>query len=194
MAFIAAERNVVDEMIGSFIHRRISLGMRQTTLNLNHFGFIFLASSLRGRKAISTSWISQTSSVGMMEADKSEEDSPVKRCFVTVGATASFFDLVKEVLSEPFLTALLDQGYNDLRIQYGKGGQKLFEDHVRLLSDDIKSKITISSFEYDKNGLLPEMQAAKRDYKSSPYPGFVGCAVSHAGMIHCSYRDEADLR
>ena len=117
-----------------------------------------------------------------MEVDKSEEP-PVKRCFVTVGATASFFGLIEEVLSEPFLTALLDQGYNDLRIQYGKGGQKLFEDHVWLLSNDIKSKITISGFEYDKNGLLPEMQAAKRDYKSSPYPGLVGCAVSHAGMV-----------
>lgn len=113
------------------------------------------------------------------------DDEPIKRCFVTVGATASFGGLIKAVLQPAFLETLLKHGYNDLRIQYGKDSEKTFEDYRWLLDDDIKERIIITGFDFDQNGLGEEMLATKRSYKGSPHQGQVGCVISHAGMIPC---------
>lgn len=55
---------------------------------------------------------------------------PTKVCFVTVGATASFEKLLREVLSERFVSKLKDTGFTHLVVQYGKDGQKLWEEFI----------------------------------------------------------------
>ena len=50
-----------------------------------------------------------------------------KQCFVTVGATASFNELISATLAQDFLAALEKSGYTDLRVQYGKGNKALFD-------------------------------------------------------------------
>lgn len=117
---------------------------------------------------------------------------PTKRCLVTVGATAAFTSLIRTVLEQPFLESLRDQGYTELRVQYGKDGKKTFEDYLWVLSDDLKKRmnIAISGFDFDKNGLQEEMLAAKRVYGRSKYQGVEGCVISHAG--ECS--PEAGVR
>ena len=109
--------------------------------------------------------------------------SPTKRCFVTVGATASFTTLIRAVLELQFLEALRRQGYTELRVQYGKGGKKTFDDYTWLLPDEQKQKlgISITGFEFNKDGLQEEMLGAKRVYGKSKHQGVEGCVISHAG-------------
>ncbi|KAJ5109204.1 family 28 glycosyltransferase [Penicillium angulare] len=45
---------------------------------------------------------------------------PIKLCFVTVGATASFERLVEEVLDEAFFKTLANNKFTHLIVQYGK--------------------------------------------------------------------------
>lgn len=108
---------------------------------------------------------------------------PPKRCFVTVGATASFTDLIRAVLEPQFLEALSQQGYTELRVQYGKGGNKTFDDYSWVLSDELRTRfgIAITGFDFNKDGLQEELLAAKRVHGKSQYRGVEGCVISHAG-------------
>lgn len=116
-----------------------------------------------------------------------------KRCFVTVGATASFTSLIRAVLEPAFLEALHEHSYTELRIQYGKDGKKLFEDLVWLMSDDPEKRlgITITGFDFKQEGLKKEMLAAKkvygRDRQKADATGTEGCVISHAGK-HLMHR------
>ncbi|KAK5075164.1 N-acetylglucosaminyldiphosphodolichol N-acetylglucosaminyltransferase catalytic subunit alg13 [Lithohypha guttulata] len=103
-----------------------------------------------------------------------------KRCFVTVGATASFTSLIRAVLEPAFLETLHAQKYTELRIQYGKDGKKIFEDYIWVLPDDLKQKvqIEITGFDFRKDGLREEMLAAR---KGGGQQGAEGCVISHAG-------------
>jgi UDP-N-acetylglucosamine transferase subunit ALG13 len=100
-------------------------------------------------------------------------------CFVTVGATASFDALIKAVLGEPFVGTLVEQGYNNLIIQYGAGGKELFDslcsvDHMAHVQH---GGFDVVGFDFDVEGLDKYMAAAKGfDEK------FEGVIVSHAGM------------
>ncbi|KAK5937480.1 N-acetylglucosaminyldiphosphodolichol N-acetylglucosaminyltransferase catalytic subunit alg13 [Knufia obscura] len=108
---------------------------------------------------------------------------PTKRCFVTVGATASFTSLIRAVLEPTFLEALGKEGYTELRMQFGKGGKKTFDDYSWVLPDELKQRlgISITGFDFNKDGLREEMLAAKRTYGKSKYAGVEGCVISHAG-------------
>lgn len=118
---------------------------------------------------------------------------PAKRCFVTVGATASFTSLVRAVLDPAFLEALHEHAYTELRVQYGKDGKKLFEDLVWMMADDPEKRLglTISGFDFKQEGLQAEMLLAKkvygRDGKKGDLNGIEGCVISHAGQyfLHC---------
>lgn len=109
---------------------------------------------------------------------------PIKRCFVTVGATASFASLIQNVLQPSFLEALKAHDYTQLRIQYGKNGKKTFDDYHWVLSDDLKKSvgIEITGFEFNTSGLKEEMLGAKRVYSTSMTDGLEGCVISHAGQ------------
>lgn len=108
---------------------------------------------------------------------------PTKRCFVTVGATASFTRLIKAVLEPSFLETLHKHDYTELRVQYGKDGKKVFDDYTWVLTEEAKTKlkISITGFDFKSDGLRDEMLAAKRVYGKSTYNGVEGCVVSHAG-------------
>ena len=104
--------------------------------------------------------------------------NPRKVCFVTVGATASFDSLVKATLSPQFLEALKTYDYTDVRLQYGKDGHKILEEFNR--SKDTMSQgaqdLSICGFDFNKQGLGSEMQAAKGEGN-----GVEGVVISHAG-------------
>ncbi|KAI9758916.1 MAG: hypothetical protein M4579_002727 [Chaenotheca gracillima] len=110
-----------------------------------------------------------------MELDPS---SPKKLCFITIGATAGFDDLISASLDSSFLKALKDANYTDLLIQYGSEGRKLFEKFASSLEADASKSagLNLRGFDFNKKGLGQEMRAAK---------GGNGCVegvvVSHAG-------------
>lgn len=105
-----------------------------------------------------------------------------KRCFVTVGATASFTLLIQNVLQPTFIAALKKHGYTELRIQYGKHGQKTFDDYYWVLDDTQKAGLAITGFDFNTSGLKEEMLSAKRVYTTSTMDGVEGCVISHAGV------------
>lgn len=103
---------------------------------------------------------------------------PEKVCFVTVGATASFDSLVQAVLSPHFLEALKTYDYTDLRLQYGRDGQRLLEEFWRMkytMSESVQ-ELSISGFDFNKQGLGSEIRAAKGEGG-----GVEGVVISHAG-------------
>jgi len=97
-----------------------------------------------------------------------------KHCFVTVGATASFHELVKAVLAPPFLKALQAQSYTDLVIQYGIDGKKTYDSAVAAAGS---TGVNITGFELDKAGLGRYMRQAKGSGKEAQE----GVVISHAG-------------
>ena len=103
-----------------------------------------------------------------------------KLCFVTLGATADFFDLLKAVCDVEFVKRLHQHGYTELRIQFGKGGSKIFSEFVsnRLLPsrDTLMEQVSIIGFDFH-DSLSEDMRMAKggiAGYKE-------GVIISHAG-------------
>jgi beta-1,4-N-acetylglucosaminyltransferase len=100
-----------------------------------------------------------------------------RECFVTIGATASFGDLIVACLSEDFLSTLKSLKYTTLTVQYGPDVE-LFRFHLdearRLGWAD---GLTISGFSYNKEGLGAEMRACKRLAGTS----MEGVVICHAG-------------
>lgn len=124
--------------------------------------------------------ISSTSSIcACYEMAKQESSiSSGKRCFVTIGATASFNSLVRAVLSAEFIKALEQAKYTELRIQYGDHeGEAIFRSRVEDLSiASGAGALTITGFGFDATGLKAEMIAVKGQNKEHE-----GLVVSHAG-------------
>jgi len=101
-----------------------------------------------------------------------------KRCFVTIGATASFNKLLAAVLQPAFLDALRAAHYTELRIQYGKEGQTIFEKLKNALPlDQGDQSIEITGFDFKTAGLRDEMVAVKGGDVSTE-----GMVISHAGQ------------
>ncbi|KAI4175784.1 MAG: hypothetical protein LQ343_001397 [Gyalolechia ehrenbergii] len=101
-----------------------------------------------------------------------------KVCFVTIGATAAFDQLLKAVLTSQFLQALQALGYTSLRLQYGKNGQKIV-DESRIVDDlgqVTKYGIKVSGFDFDTKGLGQEMWVTKAAEERAE-----GVVISHAG-------------
>lgn len=105
---------------------------------------------------------------------------PKKTCFATVGATASFNALVREILHQDFLAALKANKYTNLVIQYGQHGDELFRSFVKDNEDEILQnyRLTLAGFDFNVNGLKDEMCAAKADPSTNTAEGLV---ISHAG-------------
>ncbi len=108
---------------------------------------------------------------------------PQKVCFVTVGATASFDSLVKATLNPQFLESLKTHDYTDLRLQHGKDGEKVLEEFRRSKGTmgDAAQDLSISGFDFNKQGLGSEMRAAKGEGNDVE-----GVVISHAGTNPCS--------
>ena len=98
----------------------------------------------------------------------------LKICFVTIGATAAFDSLLRAVLSESFMAALVEFGYTDLQVQYGADGYSLFHQYSKQdpLIVSSSPNINLTGFDFRKAGLGAEMAAARN-----------GVVISHAGNI-----------
>lgn len=104
-----------------------------------------------------------------------------KLCFVTIGATAGFNSLVREVLTAPFLAALAANNYTDLMVQHGRNAETLFTDWkaVNGLAVEQTYGVYVTGFPYNLDGLGEELRAVKKDGSSRREEGVV---ISHAGM------------
>lgn len=103
-----------------------------------------------------------------------------KRCFATIGATASFDNLIMTVLTKEFLETLNGLHYTELRIQYGVEGKAIYDRFFEARGAQVKDQlgIDISGFDFRKDGLGEEMLAARRSE---------GIVISHAGMVSGYY-------
>lgn len=99
-------------------------------------------------------------------------------CFVTIGATAAFDQLLHAVLTSQFLQTLQASGYTKLLLQYGSAGHsilKAFE--AKVVSGEAENHgIDISGFDFNKLGLGQEMSSVKAAEDRAE-----GVVISHAG-------------
>ncbi|KAM5433866.1 N-acetylglucosaminyldiphosphodolichol N-acetylglucosaminyltransferase catalytic subunit alg13 [Microsporum ferrugineum] len=116
----------------------------------------------------------------MAYGDGQPASRPKKICFVTVGATASFNAMIREILHQDFLAALRTNNYTNLVIQYGQHGDELFHSFVKDNEHELLQNygLTLAGFDFNVNGLKEEMCAAKADPGSNTAEGLV---ISHAG-------------
>lgn len=107
-------------------------------------------------------------------------NTPGKRCFVTIGATASFNSLIRAVLAPDFITALKQADYTELRIQYGdQEGGAIFRSQVDDLNRTSGSHdFDVTGFGFNSTGLSSEMLAVK-----GRTPDDEGLVISHAGWF-----------
>lgn len=111
-------------------------------------------------------------------AESKHASPPVKRCFVTVGATAPFNSLIQAALQPGFIMALRHAGYTQLRIQYGdQSGEDVFRRQISILNDQSADEgVEITSFGFKQEGLREEMRVVK-----GSRPQDEGLVISHAG-------------
>ncbi|KAJ5349770.1 hypothetical protein N7541_007497 [Penicillium brevicompactum] len=99
----------------------------------------------------------------------------MKLCFVTVGATASFEALLEQVLTSEFLETLADRDYTHLLLQYGKDGEKIYNNFLQ--SGVSHHGLTLGGFDF-KPSIEPEMVMTTEREKPPQERGLVIC---HAG-------------
>jgi len=114
--------------------------------------------------------------------DMSSVSKPTKVCFVTIGATASFDALIQACFQPDFIVALAAANYTDLLVQYGRDGQRLFEE---LSSRQELKSIVTRGFDFNSKGLGEEMRAAKGT-KEKGRESAEGVVLSHAGKLYSS--------
>lgn len=104
-------------------------------------------------------------------------------CFVTIGATAAFDQLLTAVLTPDFLQALQALNYTTLSLQYGKNGAKILEEGETSAKAD-SYDIEITGFDFNRKGLGQEMWCCKAGEGRAE-----GVVISHAGTgTHTSDR------
>lgn len=110
----------------------------------------------------------------------------MKLCFVTVGATASFKKLIYHVFTDEFLTALKEGGFTHLLVQYGKDGERFYNDFLdRNPSGSAYLRdlgLSIGGFDF-KPSLDTYFAMAAKIYQENQEQGLV---ISHAGKIYHS--------
>jgi beta-1,4-N-acetylglucosaminyltransferase len=100
-----------------------------------------------------------------------------KVCFITIGATAGFNELITAALDDEFLKVLSHHGFTNLLIQYGKEGKAIFEARQKTVQPQ-EHGVKLEGFAFNSEGLGAEMRAAKAEKGS-----LEGVVISHAGQI-----------
>jgi beta-1,4-N-acetylglucosaminyltransferase len=100
-----------------------------------------------------------------------------KVCFVTIGATAGFNDLIAAALDSEFIKALSVYGYTKLLVQYGKEGKELFEERAKSHAAQ-EAGVRIDGFDFRSEGLQTEMTLTKASAGRDE-----GVVISHAGTV-----------
>ncbi|KAJ6135370.1 hypothetical protein N7512_000530 [Penicillium capsulatum] len=103
----------------------------------------------------------------------------MKVCFVTVGATAGFDELLRNVLSDTFITALKNCGFTHLMVQYGAHGQQIFTEFLEAHPEGCEKlqNLGVGGFDF-KPSLDPYFAMAVKNPRKSQELGLV---VSHGG-------------
>ncbi|CAI7660508.1 unnamed protein product [Penicillium pancosmium] len=98
-------------------------------------------------------------------------------CLVTVGATASFERLIRQVLNEPFLAQLAKYHYTHLLVQYGKNGEKIWNEFNEKFPPGCEQLqgVTVGGFDF-KPDLWRYMRMAVKEQNQD-----LGIIISHAG-------------
>ena len=102
-----------------------------------------------------------------------------RTCFVTVGATAPFHELIEACTSYKFLESLIAQGYSQIIIQHGnrdKDLSSLMKNLELAPNSNSRSRISIDGFDFSPDGLHMELKAAKGHVGERE-----GVVISHAG-------------
>jgi beta-1,4-N-acetylglucosaminyltransferase len=107
--------------------------------------------------------------------------SDSKLCFVTMGATAPFNDLIESVLSPSCLDTLLESGFTHLLVQYGSARDvyEQFSALARAYMQETKAKrdLIIDGIGFNPDGLQAQFQLVQRSK---------GLVISHAGTDDCA--------
>ncbi|KAL3424307.1 glycosyltransferase family 28 domain-containing protein [Phlyctema vagabunda] len=98
-------------------------------------------------------------------------DFTVREIFVTVGATASFDELIERVLTIDFLDTAKELRFNKITIQCGKSYPKF----KKYMTEKDKA-FEISVFDFNEQGLGQEMRGTTAGAGRVP-----GVIISHAG-------------
>ncbi|CAG8978163.1 hypothetical protein HYALB_00012025 [Hymenoscyphus albidus] len=102
-----------------------------------------------------------------------------RECFVTIGATAKFEDLVAAAVSEQTLTKLKELGYTHLTVQVGD-----LEDYFKRIRLQDTKGIIVNHFNFDKDGLAHYMKKCRAN--PGPDGGSInGLTPSEEGLIIC---------
>ncbi|QSZ31769.1 hypothetical protein DSL72_001338 [Monilinia vaccinii-corymbosi] len=105
------------------------------------------------------------------------EGAPPKVAFVTVGATATFTELIEEVLAPHTLQILVKEGYTKLRVQAGPDAD-YWKNNIRA---EKEPGLEIEVFDFDRNGLGHEMRQCKKGGFYGNGDSLEGLVISHAG-------------
>ncbi|KAJ5224484.1 uncharacterized protein N7469_007987 [Penicillium citrinum] len=105
------------------------------------------------------------------------ESMPMRLCLVTVGATASFERLIRQVLNEQFFAQLAKYHYTHLLVQYGKDGEAIWNDFQVQFPRGCEKLhgIAVAGFDFRPN-LWQYMRLATNDHNQE-----LGIVISHAG-------------
>lgn len=108
-----------------------------------------------------------------------------KVCLVTIGATAPFNGLIREVLTEPFLAQLQKYDYTHLVMQYGKEGTQIFLRFIETnpAQSEAVHGIKVGGFDYAQD-MGPFLRMAMSDFFLDQDRGMLIC---HAGE-ECMYQ------
>lgn len=103
---------------------------------------------------------------------------PMRLCLVTVGATASFERLIRQVLNEAFLARLAEHHYTHLLVQYGKDGKAIWDEFHEDFPPGCGKLhgITVGGFDF-RPDLWQYMRLAVKEQNQE-----LGIIISHAGM------------
>ncbi|CAL5874492.1 uncharacterized protein PFLUO_LOCUS8788 [Penicillium psychrofluorescens] len=115
----------------------------------------------------------------MDEMDHDRMPSMAKHCFVTVGATASFTQLLNHVATDDFIQALQQHNYTHLTIQYGPDLAYVAEFIDRHKTDTARNgAIEVNGFDFKTEGLSQDMSMAKPCPSENRVGGMI---LTHAG-------------
>lgn len=103
----------------------------------------------------------------------------MKLCLVTVGATAPFEKLIRQVLSEPFLASLKQHNYTHLLVQYGKDGKPIMDEFLEKNPEECESLhgIGIGGFDFTQNMIPSIIMTVHNPAKEQEQ----GLMISHGG-------------
>jgi beta-1,4-N-acetylglucosaminyltransferase len=101
-----------------------------------------------------------------------------KIIFVTIGATASFDALIRATLQPTFLHTLTDNGYTKLIIQFGRGGDVLFQSLCMEAQSQGPYGLSVEGFEFTDD-MMEEMRVVKKEEEGREE----GVVLCHAGTF-----------